>query len=251
MDEILLMLCLAAFAAGFIDSIAGGGGLLLTPSLLLAGIPPHLALGTNKFASALGTLAALVNFVSSRLILWKIAAFGLVFSLIGAYAGTRAVLMFEAEPLGRLIALALPIAAAAVLLPKKGRHHATDFSRRDLWLKAPAICFVIGFYDGFLGPGTGTFLILAFHSFLRVDLVHASATAKIFNFASNVAALGAFAWAGSVDYALGLPLAGANIAGNWLGSRLAIRKGAGLVRVLLAVSLSVLFASLVWKYFLA
>lgn len=243
----LFLLTLAAFAAGFIDSIAGGGGLLLTPSLLLAGIPPHLALGTNKFASALGTLAALVNFVSSRLILWRIAAFGLAFSLIGAYAGTRAVLLFEAEPLGRLISLALPVAAAAVLMPKKGRHHATDFSRRDLWLKAPAICFAIGFYDGFLG----TFLILAFHAFLRVDLVHASATAKIFNFASNIAALGAFAWAGSVDYALGLPLATANIAGNWLGSRLVIRQGAGLVRALLVVSLSILFLSLVWKFFLA
>lgn len=251
MDEVLVLLCLAAFAAGFVDSIAGGGGLLLLPALLLAGVPPHMALGTNKFASCLGTSTALYNFVRSGLVLWKIAAFGLAFSLLGAGAGTKAVLFFEPELLGRLISLALPFAVVVTLMPKKGRHHATVFSQYDLMVKAPLICFAIGFYDGFLGPGTGSFLILAFHAFLKLDLVHATATAKIFNFASNLAAFAVFALDGQVDYRLGLPLALANIAGNWLGSRLAIRKGAPVVRVVLVLSLSILLASLVWKYFLA
>ncbi|CAA6604394.1 conserved membrane hypothetical protein [Rhodospirillaceae bacterium LM-1] len=250
-QETLLLLCLAAFAAGFIDSIAGGGGLLLTPSLLLAGVPPHVALGTNKFASTLGTSTALYNFVQSKMVLWKVAAFGIAFSLVGSYGGTMAVLSFPAEPLGRLILLVLPFAGMAALMPKKERHHATEFSQIDLMVKAPLICFAIGFYDGFLGPGTGSFLILAFHAFLKIDLVRASATAKIFNFSSNLAALAVFAADGKVDYWLGLPLAAANIAGNWLGSHLAIRKGAGLVRWLLIASLSILFLSLAWKFFLA
>jgi uncharacterized membrane protein YfcA len=250
MDEIVLLLCGAAFAAGFIDSIAGGGGLLLVPSLLLAGVPPHMALGTNKFASSLGTSTAIFNFIRSGLVLWRVAGAGILFALVGSFAGSRAVLEMAPEPLGRLIALVLPLAIFATLSPKKGRYHATEFSRRDLWVKTPAICFAIGFYDGFLGPGTGSFLILAFHAFLKIDLVHASATAKIFNFASNIGAFAVFALAGSVDWRIGLPLAGANILGNWLGSRLAIRKGGGLVRKLLAVSLSILLASLIWKYFL-
>jgi uncharacterized membrane protein YfcA len=251
MDEVLLLLCGAALAAGFIDSIAGGGGLLLVPSLLLAGVPPHLALGTNKFASCLGTSMALYNFVKSGLVIWPVAGLGIAFALAGSYAGTKAVLAIDPEPLGQLISLVLPLAIVVTLSPKRGRHHATVFSRLDLLVKTPLICFAIGFYDGFLGPGTGSFLILAFHAFLKIDLVHASATAKIFNFASNIAAFAVFALAGSVDYRLGLPLAASNILGNWLGSRLAIRKGAGLVRGLLAISLSILTASLVWKYFLS
>lgn len=250
MSEIIVLLSGAAFAAGLIDSVAGGGGLLLTPSLLLAGVPAHAALATNKFASTLGTSTALLNFIRSGMVHWRIAAYGVGFSLFGSYLGTKLVLTLSPEPVAKLIALALPFAVAATLMPKRNGVDAGGFSRVDLWLKTPLICSAIGFYDGFLGPGTGSFLILAFHAFLRVGLVRASATAKIFNFASNVSALAVFALSGTVDYGLGLPLAVANIAGNILGSHLAIKKGAGVVRAFLAVSLSILFASLVWKYFL-
>lgn len=251
MSDIVFWLSGVAFAAGFIDSIAGGGGLLLTPSLLVAGVPPHVALGTNKFASTIGTSTALVNFIRGKMVLWRVAAFGVGFSLLGSFLGTKLVLSLSPEPVARLVALVLPFAVAATLMPKRDSAAVFDFKPLELHLKTPAICLAIGFYDGFLGPGTGSFLILAFHALLRIDLVRASATAKIFNFASNVSALAVFALAGTVDYALGLPLAAANVAGNYLGSHLAIRKGGGVVRGFLAVSLTILFATLVWKYFLS
>ena len=115
-------------------------------------------------------------------------------------------------------------------------------------MKIPAICFSTGFYDGFFGPGTGSFLIIAFYMFIGLGLVQSSATAKVFNLASNIGALAAFIMGGKVIYMLGIPLAAANILGNYLGSSLAVKKGANTVKFFLLLSLSILMISLIWKY---
>lgn len=250
MDQstIALILSGVSFLAGFVDSIAGGGGLIMLPALLLAGIPPQHALGTNKFGSAFGTGVALVNFICNKKVIWKIAMVGVVFTLTGSFLGTKTILLFSNQIIGKIIVILLPLAVLGTLAPRKERSFNEALSEWDLYLKVPLICFSIGFYDGFFGPGTGSFLIIALYVMLGLNLVQASATAKVFNFGSNIGALTIFLLEGKVLFWLGVPLAIANIIGNYLGSMLAIKKGSQVVKAFLLVSLTILCASLVWKY---
>jgi uncharacterized protein len=245
---ITIILSAVSFLAGFIDSIAGGGGLLLLPSLLLAGLPPQIALGTNKFASSMGTGTALFNFILKKKVVWKIAASGIAFSLIGSFIGTKTILFFNNETVGRIIIFLLPLAMLITLIPQKEQATGKEPSKFDLTVKIPTICLFIGFYDGLFGPGTGSFLIIAFYMFIGLGLVQSSATAKVFNLASNIGALIVFILGGKVIYLLGIPLAIANIAGNYFGSNLAIKKGSNTVRFFLLLSLTILMISLIWKY---
>ena len=249
-DNITITIILSAvsFLAGFIDSIAGGGGLLLLPSLLLAGLPPQVALGTNKFASSIGTGTALINFILKKKVVWKIAASGIAFSLIGSFIGSKTILLFRNETVGRIIIFLLPLAMLITLIPQKEQATGNEPSRFDLAVKIPVICLLIGFYDGFFGPGTGSFLIIAFYIFIGLGLVQSSATAKVFNLASNLGALAIFILEGKVIFMLGIPLAAANILGNYLGSNLAVKKGANTIKFFLLLSLSILMISLIWKY---
>lgn len=249
MTTITLILSGVSFLAGFVDSIAGGGGLIMLPALLLAGIPPQNSLGTNKFGSTFGTGVALANFVRSKKVIWGIATVGVVFTLSGSFLGTKTILLFSNEVIGKIIVFLLPLAVLGALAPRKERALNETLSKWDLYFKVPLICFSIGFYDGFFGPGTGSFLIIAFYVWIGINLVHASATAKVFNFLSNVAALTVFLIEGKVLFWLGVPLAIANIIGNYLGSMLAIKKGSRVVKGFLMVSLTILFISLIWKYF--
>ncbi len=259
MTIIVTVLFLIAFLAGFIDSIAGGGGLLLMPALLLAGLPPQTALGTNKFAATIGTGFALINFARNKKIIWRIVSAGILFSLLGAFIGSKTILIFSNEIVGKIIVILLPMAMIGILLPKKERHskdrssakeEEEKLSTRDLYFKVPIICSLIGFYDGFFGPGTGSFFIMAFYFFISMDLVEASATSKVFNFASNIGALIVFLLEAKVVSLLGLLLAIANIVGNYLGSSLAINKGHNVVRIGLITILLILFISLLWNYLL-
>lgn len=250
MTTIIWILSGVSFLAGFVDSIAGGGGLIMLPALLLAGIPPQNALGTNKFGSTFGTGVALVNFVRNKKVIWRIAIVGILFTLTGSFLGTKTILLFSNQVIGKIIVLLLPFAILGALAPRKERPLNEALTKWDLYLKVPLICFSIGFYDGFFGPGTGSFLIIAFYVWIGLNLVQASATAKVFNFLSNVAALTVFLIEGKVLFWLGVPLAIANIIGNHLGSMLAIKKGSQVVKGFLMVSLTILFISLIWKYFI-
>ncbi len=228
---IILLLCLMSFLAGFIDSIAGGGGLILLPSLLIAGLPPQTALGTNKFGSVFGTLAALANFMKSGKVIWKIAFFGLGFSCLGSVAGTKAILLFDPQTTAKIIIMLLPVTAIVTFLPKSQLKAASsEFSSRELYVYIPLLCMIIGFYDGFYGPGTGTFLIFGFYVFLGMNLINASAISKVFNLASNIGALFTFLMAGKVLFGIGIPIAAANVVGGYLGSSVAIRKGQKVIK---------------------
>ena len=239
---IILFCTCAAFVAGFIDSIAGGGGLITIPALLLSGLPPQLALGTNKVGCCLGTGVAMLNFARSNLILWRLALLGVGFSLVGAGIGTELALYISPDLLGKVLVLLLPFAMLATLMPKKEQKKPPLTSGRRYWILAPL---------GFFGPGTGSFLILALHWVLRISLIEASATSKVMNFASNLGAMILFIWNGAVIWSVGLPMMAANIAGNWLGSRLAIKVGTEAVRRFLWVSLSLLLATLIWRFFIS
>ncbi|MBQ7739547.1 MAG: TSUP family transporter [Desulfovibrionaceae bacterium] len=234
----------AAFVAGFVDAIAGGGGLIVLPVLLLTGLPPHVAVSCNKFSCTLGTAVALANFARSHLVLWKTAALGVVFSLVGSYFGTRLALSISPEIFAKTLILLLPVALVATIVPPRQPQNA----KPKTWL-IPIICTAIGCYDGFFGPATGSFLILAFHFALAMDLLAASATAKALNLASNVASAITFICAGTVWWTLAIPMAVASILGNFLGSRLAIHGGSQIVRRFLIVVLLILLSTLIAKHF--
>ena len=248
----LILLASAGFAAGLLDSIAGGGGLLSLPALMAAGLPPHIALGTNKFQSMCGTAFALANFHRKAKVLWRVAAVGLPLALLGSAAGAKLALVVSPSVLARILILLLPPAALFVLFsrsliakPVEGLERGGGF-----WLSTALVCATVGAYDGFFGPGTGTFFIIALVLFSRIPLVNATATAKTFNLASNAGALAMFVSAGSVDYAVAVAMAAANVAGNLIGSHYAVKHGAPLIRRILFISLSLLFCYLVWKYYL-
>lgn len=229
----IALLAVTAFLAGTVDAIAGGGGLITMPALLAAGLPTHLALGTNKGQSVWGSCAAMVTFWRRGRIDRRQALLAFPLGLAGAALGARLVLLISKETL-RPVVIVMLIGAAVLLVVRKpardedappGEHRA-----RYLVL-ACVLAFVIGAYDGFFGPGTGTFLIVGFVALCGKSLARATADAKVVNFASNLAALAAFALAGTVVWEVALPMAAGQLAGGVVGARLAIRGGARLIRL--------------------
>ena len=244
---VLALLALAAFAAGVIDAVAGGGGLITVPALLAAGLPPHLALGTNKGQSVFGSGASLLRFARAGLVDARRAQVAFPGGFAGALCGAALVLLLRPAVL-RPVVLVLLVAVALFMalrpsLPAVAQQGAARPHRR--WPVAVrhargatlVIALAIGAYDGFFGPGTGTFLIVAFALVLGDGLTRASGEAKVVNFASNLAALALFAGRGVVVWQVALPMAAAQFAGSALGAHLAVRRGDAFVRrvVLLVV----------------
>jgi len=179
---------------------------------------------------------------------WLAAWIGVPMVVLGAVFGANFLLFFDSVAIGKIIVMLLPLGILATFMPKKDQGHHEDMTSRGLYVYLPLICLILGFYEGFFGPGAGSFFILALHFFLRFGLLQASATTKLLNLGACFSGFLVLMWHGKVLYLLGLPLATANILGNYVGSKLAIRIGAGFVRRLLSVSLSLLFISLVWKF---
>ena len=244
---IIILLSLVSFAAGFIDSIAGGGGLLMLPSYLLAGLPPHIAIGTNKLVATSGTGVAIYNFVRKGKVSLPIILSGVLFALGGAFVGAKVILLFEQDTVNKVIVSLLPFGMLATLYPKKNIIRKEELRKKDLYFKVPLICLITGFYDGFFGPGTGAFLALFLHIFLKLNLIEATANTKIFNFISTFGSLIVFMWNGKVWYIGALPMVATNMLGNYLGSHLAIQKGEKVIRLFLVIVLIILFVTLVWK----
>ena len=229
----LVLVSLASLLAGLVDSIVGGGGLILLPALFATfpAAAPATLFGTNKSASIWGTAFATVQYSRKVVLPWRsvlpAAAAGLLGSLLGAWVVTRV------DP--SLFRKALPVLLTALLaytLARKdmGQHHAPRFAGQHEALVATGIGLVIGFYDGFFGPGTGSFLVFAYVRLLGYDFLNASASAKLINVATNFAALMLFAWQGHVWWHLAVAMAVANVVGSLIGTRLALKHGAGFVR---------------------
>jgi hypothetical protein len=233
-------LCGAALFAGAVDAVGGGGGLVTVPALLAAGLPPHLALGTNKGQSVFGSFAALFRYSHAGLVDRRAARYSFPLSVLGSAVGVALALMVPAAVLRPVVLVLLVLAAAVVVAvrpPAEGRPEAVGRRRADMIWAAAALG--IGAYDGFFGPGTGTFLILVLVAFLHRPLSRATADAKVVNFGSNVAAVAVFASRGSVLWSVALPMAGAQLLGGFLGAHLAVRRGDRFIRaVVLAVVLA-------------
>jgi uncharacterized membrane protein YfcA len=233
---VLALLVLVSFVAGTVDAIAGGGGLLTLPALLAAGLPPALALGTNKGQSVFGSGSALLRYARAGLVDGRVARVTFPAGLAGSLAGAALVTLVPPVALRPLV-LGLLVTVAVVLALRPATPPAARAGAHRSLPVAAAIALVIGGYDGFFGPGTGTFLIFAFVIFFGAGMREASADAKVVNFASNLAAVALFASRGLVAWNVALPMAAGQFAGGLAGAQIAVRGGDRLVRwvVLLVV----------------
>ncbi len=242
-----LIVCPLVFLAGLVDSIGGGGGLISLPAYLLAGLPAHAAIATNKLSSASGTTVATLRFARSGLISARLSVPSVVLAAAGSFLGARLSLMLPETVIRALLLFVLPVAAFFVLDPKLFRDRAPESVEigRRTYLTASVAAFVIGIYDGLYGPGTGTFLIIAFTVFARLDPGRSNAQAKVINLTTNITSLLVFLWNGQVLLPLGLAAAVCNMAGNYLGSGLALKSGARHVRPVILLVLVLLFVRLI------
>ncbi len=245
----ITILVVASFISGFLDSIAGGAGLILVPAFILTGIPPQLALGQEKLVSTIGTFSAIYNYFKNKKIVWKIVAYGIPPALIGAFLGGKIILSIDESIVGMIIFLLIPFGFLISFISKKD-HSKKEFTltKKIMFLVLPLLCLAIGFYDGFFGPGTGSLLIIALSYFIRLPLLQSSATSKIFNLASNVGAFVIFFIEGKMLFLIGIPMIIASIAGNYTGSNLTLRNGEKIIKPLIVTSISILFISLGIKY---
>lgn len=244
------LLSLLVFFAGVVDALAGGGGLITLPAYLAAGLSPALVLGTGKLASSLGTLAASANYQRRARHPLKAMLPSLAAAFVGAFLGAKLALLMNPAWIKPLVLAALPVVCFFVY-----SHHSFgqgdrsgDLSRTQLMERSASIAFPIGCYDGFFGPGTGTFYALALSRWCRYDLLGATARAKFLNLATNIAALAAFLLAGRVHLALGLAMGAVSIGGNYAGSHWGLKKGAAVIRPAVLLVCAGLFLKLLWDF---
>ena len=229
---VYIILFIVAFFASLIDSIAGGGGLLTTPSMLLVGMPPLNVLATNKFQSCFGTYTSTFNYYKNGLLVEKKKMFYFVLAFIGSSIGTLLVSRISNDTLESVIPILL-ISAAIFFITNKGPSGVKQ--NEKLLIIFNLVIFAVGFYDGFFGPGTGSFFVLSFIVIKGANIMEATAITKLLNFASNFAAFIIFAFQGYVLWHVGLIMAVAQIAGAYTGSRFAIKNGEKVVRPVLVI----------------
>lgn len=244
--DMILFLVVAGFIASFIDSVVGGGGLISLPALLLTGMPPTMALGTNKMASVMGSCTSTISFLRSGKINIKLIKFLFPLSFIGSALGVITVQQIPSQFLKPLVVVMLLLVTVYTFTRKEWGDTSTyqGMTKKVAYLSGSA-AFFIGFYDGFFGPGAGSFFIFAF-LMIGFDFVVAAGNSKALNFASNIAAVMTFIYFGSVNYYYALPMGVAMIFGALAGSRLAIKKGAAYVRPLFLFMSVVLISKQLW-----
>lgn len=241
-----LIVCPLVFLAGFIDSIAGGGGLIATPAYMLAGLPMHSVLGTNKAMSMFGTSVAAWKYIKSGNIHWKAAIVAALGSFAGSAFGSQMALRIDGNTLKTAFVFILPVVAIFVLFGKKKGNDDNEniLTGVKFFVVAFLVGAVTGAYDGLIGPGAGTFMIIGFNMFVGLDYIKSGGCAKVVNVASNVSAFISFVTAGQVIWAIAIPAAVFSMAGNWLGSSYAIKHGSKLVKKVMIVVLIGIFIKL-------
>ncbi len=244
----LLIICPLVFLAGFIDAIAGGGGLIALPAYLFAGLPAHTAIGSNKLSSCAGLVAASAKYFREGKVRLTAALWSALGCIAGAGCGTRLALLLPERSLRIAVLVALPIVAVFLATRKNlGAEDGAQVSmpRKKEALLSTLIGLVVGLYDGLIGPGAGTFLILGFTALIGMGLVQASACAKVSNMASNLTSVVLYAFSGNILYGIAIPAALCSIAGGWFGARTAVRGGGKRVKQVMYVVLALLFVKLI------
>jgi uncharacterized membrane protein YfcA len=235
------------FLAGFVDSIAGGGGLISLPAYMLAGLPIHNAIATNKLSSSCGTSLSLMRFIKHKLINFKVVIPAVIAGMFGSYFGARLSLFIKEIYLRQLLLVILPVAAFIVLNKKlfkdNGKTEVEVNTRTILVVIVSAV--VIGMYDGLYGPGTGTFLIIAFTTFAKMGIGPANAHTKAINTATNLSSLVVFILSGQVIIVLGIAAAVCNMLGNYVGSGLAMKKSTRITKPIILTVLLLLLIKII------
>lgn len=246
--QMMVLVCALVGFAGFVDAAAGGGGTISLPAYIMTGMPAHMALGCNKFSGSCGTTLAVAQFWKGRAVDVRAALLAAFGSFLGSSFGAWLALNLSDHTIKTLLVFILPC-AAAIISTNRGFGDADaheTLSKTKYTLCAFFIGMLIGGYDGLFGPGTGTFAIMAFALIMKYDLKKASGNAKILNLASNYASLVPFAISGNVIYSIAIPAALCGIAGNYLGAKCALTKGAKFIRPMMLVVLALLIAKIVY-----
>lgn len=252
--EMLLVVCPLVFFASFVDAIAGGGGLISLPAYLLTGMPAHMAIGSNKLSAAVGTAISTMRFINSGSLHLQVALKTAAVAFVGSMLGAQLALHISDYYLRVVMMILLPCVAVFVLFNRRqlgDESRFEQYSRSRILGGLVAAGLLIGIYDGFFGPGTGTFLIIAFTTVLGFDLKRACGNTKIVNLTTNVAALLTFILAGQIYYEVAIPATFFSILGNWLGSGLAIKSGAKFIRPVMIFVLCLLLLKLACDLFSA
>lgn len=244
---VYVVLPLVGVVSGFVDAIAGGGGLIMMPTMLWAGLPPHLALGTNKVQSLAGTTTAFRNYLRGGQVDWRANLPSAVAAFLGAAGGAVVVQLIAPEALMLIVPVLLLAAAAYVIFSPRMTDE--DAHQRIGQRGYVPVGGAIGFYDGFFGPGTGSFFVTSLVALRGMGLTRATGTTKLLNAASNLGSLVVFVAGGKVIWLLAVCLTVGAITGNWLGSHFALRHGARLIRPLLIVISLALTGRLIWQFF--
>jgi len=245
--EIIIIVVAGGFVAAFVDAVVGGGGLIAVPTLLAAGLPPHLALGTNKLAGSMASLTSTLTFMRSGYVDWRMTGKLIPLTAIGAVSGALLLQQVPSDWMRPLIVVMLIVVTLYTLLKRDWgviRGEARKLTKAGA-LGLAAAALLLGGYDGFFGPGTGSFLIFTF-LLLGLDFVQAAGNAKLLNFTSNVSALIVFLALGQVAFSIGLLMGVSMVAGSLAGSRVAIRQGSRYVRVLFVTVSVLLITRQIW-----
>lgn len=240
--QTFLIVCPFLFLAGLVDAIGGGGGLISLPAYLIAGLPVHQAIATNKLSSACGTTLATARFIRNRLVNFRLAIPSVLAAVMGSSIGAHLSMATDEKIMRYILFIILPV-SALIVLNKKLFHDAEDdtvrLNRRTV-LTAIGAAFTIGIYDGFYGPGTGTFLIIEFTVLARMSIQTANAQAKVINLTTNITSLVIFLLNGQVLIPLGLAAAVCNMAGGYIGAGLVMTKGSKIVKPIILFVLGLL-----------
>ncbi len=246
--SMFLIVCPLVFLAGFVDAIGGGGGLISLPAYLIAGLPAHAAVGTNKLSSGLGTAVSTFRYCKNKFIDYKLAVIGIITALTGGSLGAKFALYVDDIVFKILLLILLPLIAMYVLLKKNLEPKKTQtISRRKQYIIVSIATFFLGMYDGFYGPGSGTFLILVYSGLAKMNILTAEGNAKIVNLAANISSLVVFLLNGVVLIPLGLAAAVFSIAGHYIGAGVAMKNGSKVVRIVILSVIALLFIKIIWS----
>ena len=245
----VIVVIIGVFFASFMDAIAGGGGIISLPAYLLSGLPMHTALGTNKLSAGIGTAVSSWRYAKNGCVDWKLVPSSAACALIGSHLGTRLQLIMPEEVLQFMLLPVLPLVAFIVLRERSLPEEAREMPLRRRLFIVSAAALLIGAYDGFYGPGTGTFLLLLFCHLAGMDVRTAGGNVKIVNLSSNIGALVTSLAGGRVFLILGLIGSVSSIAGHWLGSGMAIKNGSKIVRPVILIVLLLLAVKIFWDLF--
>lgn len=241
-----LIVCPMVFLAGFVDAIGGGGGLISLPAYLIAGVPAHVAVGTNKFSSATGTLFSTARFIKNGHADFGLGIPGILAALIGSQIGARIALIVSDVVFKRLMLVLLPVIAFYVLMRKDLEPDMSiPVPRKKQLLIVIIATFLIGLYDGFYGPGTGTFLILVYTGLAKMDVLTSAGNTKLANLTSNISSLMVFLMNGVVLLPLGAAAAVFSIAGHYMGAGIAMKNGSRFVRIVILLVIGLLFVKVI------